>query len=74
MSIEQLTQEALALPDDLRFQLLNDLLASFELEGDDSLEKLWVAEAQRRRDEILSGQVQPIDGDTALAQVRAILG
>ncbi|NEO86245.1 MAG: addiction module protein [Spirulina sp. SIO3F2] len=73
MSIEQLTQEALALPNDLRLQLVNTLLTSLEPEMESSVQRLWMAEAQRRREEILSGEVQPIEGDIALAQVRAIL-
>ena len=74
MSIDQLTQEALSLPNDLRLQLLETLLASFEEVIDDAIQSEWLLEAQKRRDEIRMGSVQPIPGDEALAQVRELLG
>jgi len=73
MSLEQIRQEVLALPPDWRLQLVNDLLASLEQEIDETTQSLWLVEAKRRRDEILNGTVQVIEGETALAQVRAIL-
>ena len=73
MSIEQIRQEVLALPPDGRLQLVNDLLASLEQEIDETTQSLWLVEAKRRRDEILNGTVQVIEGETALAQVRLIL-
>ncbi|MGB0561993.1 MAG: addiction module protein [Spirulinaceae cyanobacterium] len=74
MSIEQITQAALALPDHLRYQLIDELLASLENTIEPSIQAQWLDEAQQRRNEVVQGQVQPIDGDIALAQVRAILG
>ena len=74
MSIDQLTQEALSLPNDLRLQLVETLLASFEDVIDDAIQSEWLLEAQRRRDEIRTGSVEPIAGDQALAQVRELLG
>ncbi|MEM7794516.1 MAG: addiction module protein [Cyanobacteria bacterium P01_C01_bin.118] len=74
MSIDQLTQEALSLPNDLRLQLVETLLASFEDVIDDTIQSEWLSEAQRRRDEIRTGSIQPIAGDEALAQVRELLG
>ena len=73
MSIDQLTQEALSLPNDLRFQLVEALLASFEDDIDTDIQSEWLLEAQKRRDEIRTGSVQPIPGEDALAQVREIL-
>lgn len=74
MSIDQLTQEALSLPNDLRLQLVETLLASFEDVIDDAIQSEWLSEAQRRHDEIRTGSIQPIAGDEALAQVRELLG
>lgn len=68
MSIDQLAQQALALPGDLRLQLIETLLASFET--DDSIQSEWLVEAQKRRNDIRNGLVQPIPGEEALAQVR----
>lgn len=73
MSIDQLTQEALALPNELRFQLIEALLASFEDNIDTNIQSEWLLEAQKRRDEIRTGSVQPIPGEDALAQVREVL-
>lgn len=74
LSIEQITAEALSLPDDQRLQLVEQLIESFESEVDGAVQTSWIAEAKRRRDEIRSGAVQPIPGEDALAQVRAMLG
>ncbi len=72
MSIEQLTQDALSLPKDLRLQLVEKLLDSLEV--DESIQSEWLVEAEKRRNEIRNGLVQPIPGEEALAQVRQILG
>ena len=72
MSIEQLTQEALSLPKDLRLQLVEKLLDSLEV--DESIQSEWLAEAEKRLNEIRNGLVQPIPGEEALSQVRQILG
>ena len=72
MSIEQLTQEALSLPKDLRLQLVEKLLDSLEV--DESIQSEWLVEAEKRRNEIRNGLVQPIPGEEALAKVRQILG
>lgn len=74
MTIDQLTQEALSLPSDLRLKLIEKLLASLEVEVDEAIQSEWLAEAKKRRDEIRLGLVQPIPGEDALAQVRQILG
>lgn len=72
MSIEQLTKEALSLPQDMRLQLVESLLNSLEV--DESIQSEWLAEAKKRNNEIRNGLVQPIPGEEALAQVRQILG
>ena len=72
MSIDQLMQEALSLPKDLRLQLVEKLLDSLEV--DEAVQSEWLTEAQKRRDDIRNGLVQPIPGEEALAQVRQILG
>ena len=72
MSIDQLTQEALSLPKDLRLQLVESLLKSLEV--DESIQSEWLVEAKKRRNEIRNRLIQPIPGEEALAQVRQILG
>ncbi|MGB3294573.1 MAG: addiction module protein [Phormidesmis sp.] len=73
MSIDQLTQEALSLPDDLRLQLVEKLLSSLEADVDEAVQSEWLSKAKNRLDDIRSGLVQPVSGEEALAQVRQIL-
>ena len=40
----------------------------------DEIQRLWSAEAIRRRDEIRSGQVQPVPGEEVLGEVRRLVG
>ena len=72
MSIDQLMQEALSLPKDLRLQLVEKLLDSLEV--DETVQSEGLIEAQKRRNDLLNGSVQPIPGEEALAKVRQLLG
>jgi hypothetical protein len=72
-SIEQLTQEILALPSVSRALLADKLVESLEFDTDQAIQALWVTQAKRRRDEIRDGSVQPISGEEALAQSRTRL-
>ncbi|MGB3493103.1 MAG: addiction module protein [Elainellaceae cyanobacterium] len=67
MSIDQLMQEALSLPSNLRIQLVEELIASLEIDEDETIQSEWLVEAQKRRDDIRNGMVQPIPGEEALA-------
>jgi Putative addiction module component len=72
-SIEQLTKEILSLPSASRALLAETLVESLESDIDPTLQATWVSEAERRRDEVRNGSVQPIPGAEALAQARRIL-
>ena len=72
-SIEQLTEEILSLPNESRALLADRLVESLEFDTDSTIQKVWMAEAKRRRDEIRDGSVQPIPGEDALAQVRRLI-
>jgi hypothetical protein len=72
-SIEQLTQEILALPSAARALLADQLVDSLEFDTDPAVQAAWGAEAKRRRDDVRNGSVQPIPGADALAQVRRLL-
>lgn len=69
-SIEELTQELLALPSASRALLAERLVERLEFDTDSEIEAAWTAEAKRRRDEVRNGTVQAISGEDALAQVR----
>jgi len=70
LTIEQITQEALALPVNLRSELANCLLKSLTTRENDTIEQLWISEALHRCDEIRSGRVKTIAGNEALKRVR----
>jgi len=72
-SIEQLTEELLALPSMSRALLAEKLVESLEFDTDVTVQKAWTTEAKKRRDEVRNGSIQPIPGEEALMQVRRLL-
>jgi putative addiction module component (TIGR02574 family) len=66
--------EPLQLPAASRAWLAERIVESLDLAQTDEIQRLWAAEAIRRRDEVRSGRVQPIPGDEVLAEVRRIVG
>jgi hypothetical protein len=72
-SIEQLTEELLALPSVSRALLAEKLVESLEFDADPIVQSAWINEAKKRRDQIRNGSVQPIPGEEALTQVRRLL-
>jgi len=74
MTVEQIAEEALALPSESRALLADKLVESLDTAALSRIDKAWLAEAKRRRDEVRSGKVQTIPGDEALADVRRSLG
>ena len=73
LSVEELIQEALSLPNATRVFLVEKLMESLESDIDENIQKTWNTEAKKRRDEIRNHTVEPISGEIALAQVRQIL-
>jgi len=74
LTLDQITEEAIKLPPASRAPLADKLVQSLELEDLDEIQRLWSAEAIRRRDEIRSGQVQPISGEQVIEEVRRLVG
>jgi putative addiction module component (TIGR02574 family) len=70
LTIEQVAEEALALPSEARALLADRLVESLDPAEGAHVRRLWVAEARRRRDDVRSGRVKTIPGDEALAQVK----
>ncbi|MEL6461753.1 MAG: addiction module protein [Cyanobacteria bacterium J06641_2] len=70
LSVEQLIQEALSLPNATRVILVEKLIESLEFDIDENTQSIWNAEAKKRRDEIRNHIVEPISGEAALAQIR----
>ncbi|MDO9047227.1 MAG: addiction module protein [Methylobacter sp.] len=69
-TIEQIAEEALALPSDARALLADRLVESLDPLEDVYIRQLWAAEARIRRDDVRSGAVTTIPGRDALAHVR----
>ncbi len=70
LNVEQIAEEALALPSEARALLADRLVESLDPAEDGHLHQLWREEALRRRDDVRSGRVQTIPGEEALAKVR----
>ena len=71
MNIDDLRREALALDLAERAQLARDLLHSLDDLSESEIEQLWLDEADRRREEVVSGSVETVAMADALAEVRA---
>ena len=74
MSIDEITEHAIKLEPSARAALADKLIESLESEEPDEIQRLWSAEAIRRRDEIRSGQVQPVPGEQVIEEVRRLVG
>jgi putative addiction module component (TIGR02574 family) len=73
MSVEQITDEVMALPSEARALLADRLVESLDPAEDGYIHRLWVTETRRRLDDVRSGRVKTIPGEEALAQVRQAL-
>ena len=73
LTIDQIYSEALLLPDESKASLAERLVEYLGTHIDGDLERIHLDTAKRRRDEVRSGRVQPIDGEEALARVRRLV-
>ncbi len=71
LRVEEITEEALALPSEARALLADRLVESLDPAEDGVIHRLWAAEGQRRLQELRSGAVQPIPGEEAIERLRA---
>ncbi len=62
------------LPAASRARLADKIVESLDFAEPDEMQRLWVAEAIRRREEIRSGQVKSVPGEQVLAEVRRLVG
>ena len=69
-TVEQLAQEAMKLPGESRARLADLLVESLESGDLTDIDRLWLSEAKRRRDEVRAGTTKTIPGDEALRSVR----
>lgn len=74
LTLEQLTAEAMQLPVESRVLLADRLVESLDSAELEDIQRLWTAEAIRRRDEVRSGRVQSVPGEQVLDEVRRLVG
>ncbi|MBI5506368.1 MAG: addiction module protein [Deltaproteobacteria bacterium] len=70
---KDLESEALQLPAEARARLAERLLASLDSETDAQLDAIWLAEAERRLDELESGRAIGVSADEVIADARSKL-
>jgi len=72
-SLAEVQEQALRLPPEDRARLAVHLLASLEesTESAEEIERLWIAEAERRFQELRGGVVQGIPTREVFAELRA---
>ncbi|MFO1483487.1 MAG: addiction module protein [Verrucomicrobiaceae bacterium] len=66
-TIDSLFEEALALPDDSRLQLVERLIPT--IQSDPALDAEQLQEVQKRVEEIRSGQVKTIPGEQVFQEI-----
>ncbi|MEZ5385591.1 MAG: addiction module protein [Prosthecobacter sp.] len=66
-TIDSLFEEALALPDDSRLQLVERLIPT--IQSDPALDAEQVQEVQKRAEEVRSGQVKTIPGEQVFQEI-----
>jgi putative addiction module component (TIGR02574 family) len=72
-SVERLAEQAMRLPGESRAHLADLLVESLDAEEIGWIDRLWVAEAKRRRDEVRGGRVKTIPGEDARRRVRSAI-
>jgi len=70
MRVEDIAEEALALPSEARALLADRLVESLDPAEDGYIHNLWAAEASRRLQELRSGDTTGISGEDAFARLR----
>jgi hypothetical protein len=73
LSVEQVAEEALALPSEARALLADRLVESLDPAEDGYIHKLWLVEARRRCDDVRNGRVKTSSRSEALAQVKRVV-
>lgn len=69
MKPKELIAEAISLPVEERAIIVDSILRSLN-SPEDAIDHQWIAEAERRLEEVRVGQVKTIPGDQVFAQIR----
>ena len=70
MRVEDIADEALALPSEARALLADRLVESLDPAEDGYIHDLWTSEANRRLHDLRAGVVSGIPGEDAIANLR----
>ena len=73
-SIQEVYESAIQLPLNIQAMLAEKLVNNVETHIDPEMTRLHCDVAKRRRAEVLSGEVQPVEGNVALQRVRKTVG
>jgi putative addiction module component (TIGR02574 family) len=71
--LRKLVSEVMKLSPKERARLAEELIASLDDHSDPDSERLWLEEAERRLDELLSGKVKAIPAEEAFRRARSSL-
>jgi putative addiction module component (TIGR02574 family) len=71
---EQILKQALALPPQARAEVLERLLASFQLPPDPHLDELWAREAEDRLDAYDRGELGAVPAEEVFARIEQLRG
>ena len=74
MTTEEIFEAAMSLPDDSKATLAERLVAHLATHVEPELERVHLEVASKRREEILSGEVEALDGEGVMARARKIVG
>jgi len=70
---EDIMATAMKLPERERVRLAQELIASLDEEIEPDVEALWLAEAERRLEELRSGKTKGVPAEEAFAKARHAL-
>ena len=68
---EKILEDALSLPDDERRRIAELLLDSVSTDSTEEIEAAWVVEAVRRAEQLERGEVEALDGESVLEDLKA---
>lgn len=74
ITVDEVYRQALTLPDDSKVSLTERLVAYMETHIEPEIERAHLDEARRRRDEVRTGQVVPLDGESVMSKARELVG
>ena len=70
MTIDEIANQALALPGKARALLAEKIVESLDQE---SIQEIWLTEAKKRRDDVRSGRIKSISGVEVMQNVRDLI-